>query len=175
MRTLLVSLARLAAIAALVAFLGGARARAEAPCHADAERLCPGIPATGGQLWACLMRHETQLSGQCVRNIQEVRRRASEFNADCAGDVYRFCPRTQPGQGRILECLRLHVGRRELATNCEDAVVTALEKLNEFAEACGDDARALCEGVQVGGGRLYLCLSAQSDRLSSRCKRAMNL
>ena len=158
----------------LVAAAGGGGARADAPCVADAARLCPGIPASEGQLWACLQRYQAQLSSQCVRNIQEVQRRASEFSADCGADVYRFCPSTPRGQGRILACLSAHVGRRELSSNCEEAVVTALERAQEFSVGCANDAAALCAGVQPGGGRIFLCLRAQSDRLSSRCKRAVN-
>ena len=160
------------ALAALVLSNGGG-ARADAPCAADAARLCPGVPAGDGQLWACLLQSQLQLSSACQRNIQEVRRRAAEFNADCAGDVYRFCPRVQPRQGRILACLRNQVGRRELSTSCEEAVSTALEKLHEFSVACGDDAASLCPGVEPGGGRVFVCLRAQSDRLSSRCRRAV--
>jgi hypothetical protein len=170
MRTLL---ARLVRIAALAAALAPGPALADAPCLADAERLCPGIPASDGRLWGCLKRNQLQLSSQCQRNIQEVQRRAMELNADCGADVFRFCPSTPRGEGRILACLRDHVGRRELSTNCEDAVVTALEKLEEFAVGCGSDAASLCAGVEPGKGRIFLCLRAQSDKLSSRCKRAV--
>ncbi len=175
MKKLLRECTSLAVAALLVATLAGAAssARADAPCAADAARLCPGLPAGDGRLWACLQRNQLQLSSQCVRNLQELRRRAAEFNADCAGDVYRFCPNTPAGQGRILSCLSYHVGRRELSTNCEDAVATALERLQEFSVACANDAANLCAGVQPGGGRLFLCLRAQSERLSTRCKKAV--
>src|SRR5512134_1646719 len=126
MRILLLRLAPLFLVAALVP--PGA-ARAQASCLDDPARLCPGIPAGDGRLWACLLRNQMQLSSACQRNIQETQRRISEFGADCGGDVARFCPWTQPGQWRILDCLSVHVGRRELSTNCEDAVVTALENL----------------------------------------------
>ncbi len=165
---------RLAGIAAAAALLAGP-AVADAPCADDAARLCPGIPARDGRLWACLVQHQMQLSTACQRNVQDVQRRASEFNADCAADVYRFCPGVRPGEGRILECLGAYVGRRELSTNCEDAVVTALEKLQAFADGCADDAARLCSGVQPGNGRLLLCLRAQSERLSTRCRRASGL
>lgn len=166
---------RLATLAALLAAVAGGRALADADCAEDAARLCPGIPMGDGRLWACLVRNQMQLSSACVKNINEVRRRAGELNADCSADVYRFCPRTPAGGGRILECLRFHVGKSELSSNCEDAVVDALEKLQEFSDACANDAAALCAGVQPGGGRLFLCLRAQSDRLSSRCRAAVNL
>src|SRR5512138_3230603 len=137
MRTLLLRLA------ALVALLGGPDARADAPCVNDAARLCPGIPAQDGQLWACLVQHQTELSSQCVRNVQEVQRRARELAADCAADVYRFCPAVPRGQGRVVRCLGAHVGRRELSSTCEEAVATALENVKEFSAACGNEAASL--------------------------------
>ncbi len=162
-------------VAALaLAFAAPARPGGDAPCVDDAARLCPGIPASGGQLWACLQRNELQLSSACVRNIQEVRRRAGEFHADCGADVFRFCPAVPRGQGRILQCLAVHLGRRELATNCEDAVATALEKLQEFSDACSAEAARYCQGVQPGGGRVLVCLRAYADRLSTRCRKAVN-
>jgi hypothetical protein len=168
-------LVRLVPIALLLAaHAGPALGAGDAPCVDDAARLCPGIPASGGQLWACLQRNQLQLSSACVRNIQELQRRVAEFNADCGADVFRFCPAVQAGQGRILQCLAVHVGRRELSTNCEDAVVTALEKLQEFSDACAADAAQHCQGVQPGHGRVLVCLRAYSDRISSRCRKAVN-
>ena len=173
MRTPLLRLAP-ALAAALAAAPLAAAVRADTPCASDAERLCPGIPAQDGRLWACLVRNETQLSSSCVQNLNELRRRASELSADCSPDVFRFCRLVPRGQGRVLECLRSHVGRRDLSSNCEEAVVTALEKLNEFAVGCGDDSARLCPGVEVGGGRMFLCLRSQYDKLSTRCQRAVS-
>jgi hypothetical protein len=173
MRTVLVSLALLCA--ALVAWAQAGRALDDAPCAADATRLCKGIPAGDARLWDCLVRNEFQLSSTCQQNIAEVKRRTAEFSADCGPDVYRFCPRTPAGGGRILQCLRVYAGRRELSSNCEEAVVRALENLQEFSDACGGDAAALCAGVQPGGGRLFACLRSQSSQLSSRCRSAVNL
>jgi hypothetical protein len=163
-----------AALALLAGASGPGRALADAPCLEDAARVCPGIPVGDARLWPCLQRNSFQLSAQCTKNLQEVQRRASEFSADCLADAQRFCTYTKPGEGRILECLYAYVGRRELSTSCEDAVVTAAEKLQTFADACADDAARLCAGVQPGKGRLLLCLRAQSSHLSSRCGAAVN-
>ena len=169
LRTL--SLATLVVAAALAA----ARARAEAPCVEDAARLCPGVPATGdGRLLACLQRNNLKLSSACIENLRWVQARARELSVDCANDVYRFCPGTQVGQGQVVQCLAFQVGKRELAPACEDAVVTALERTKEFQDACSAEAAQLCQGIQPGGGRLFLCLRAQSERVSTRCQRALN-
>jgi golgi apparatus protein 1 len=161
-------------LAAVALLLGGGRARADAPCLADAARLCPGLPAGGGRLYACLVQNQFQVSSACQKNLREVQRRASELHADCAANVYQFCPGLQPGGGRVLTCLSYHLGRRELSSNCEEAVIAALEKLQEFSDACGNDAANLCQGVPSGGGQLFACLRSQSGKLSSRCKRAVN-
>lgn len=162
-----------AVMVALSAAVPGSRGRADAPCATDAAQVCPGLPAGGGRLWACLLRNQFRLSSPCQQSLAEVQRRASEFNADCAGDVYRFCPTTRAGGGRILECLSGYVGRGELSTNCEEAVDTALERLQGFAEGCARDAAQLCPGVPPGEGRQFACLRSQSRSLSSACKRAV--
>ena len=162
-------------LAALAAALAAAPARpGEAPCLAEADKVCPGIPAGDGRLFGCLLRNEFQLSSECVQNLREVQRRANAFSADCQADVFRFCQGVAPRGGRILECLRPYLGRRQLGTNCEDAVATALESYQELHDACAEDAAALCQGVQPGGGRLFLCLRYQSDQLSSRCRKAVS-
>ncbi len=164
----------LALLAAALAALAAGPARADAPCLAESDQLCPGIPAGDGRLFQCLLRNEFKLSSACVQNLREVQRRAGEFNSDCASDVFRRCRGVPAGAGQVLECLRPFVGRRELGSNCEQAVVAALEKLDEFSQACVQDAAALCQGVQPGGGRVFLCLRYQSEKLSSRCRKAVN-
>lgn len=39
--------------------------------------------------------------------------------------------------------------------------------------ACGPDVKALCAGVQPGGGRLKQCLRGNKDKLSTGCKQAI--
>ena len=166
----------LAACAALVLAAAGAAlpARAEAPCGEDAARLCPGIPAAGdGRLLACLQRNNLKLSSACVENLRWVEARARELQVDCTNDIYRFCPYVPVGQGRVLECLAAHLGQRELAPGCEESLANALEKVREFQDACGAEAARLCEGIKPGGGRVFLCLRAQSEKVSTRCQRAL--
>lgn len=47
--------------------------------------------------------------------------------------------------------------------------------LDAMRNACADDARKLCAGVQPGGGRIVTCLKEHKDSLSDRCKQAAGL
>lgn len=43
----------------------------------------------------------------------------------------------------------------------------------ELQKACGPDVKALCGGVQPGGGRIKQCLMEKADQISPACKSAM--
>ncbi len=40
-------------------------------------------------------------------------------------------------------------------------------------QACKADYRALCAGVQPGGGRIVACLNAHKDELTTACQEAL--
>jgi hypothetical protein len=44
------------------------------------------------------------------------------------------------------------------------------EVLFVLRSACGGDVRALCPGVEPGGGRIIECLATQAASLSPACK-----
>lgn len=48
---------------------------------------------------------------------------ASALQQACADDVKKFCPDVQPGDGRIMQCLRPH--RAELSPGCKQAAMAA--------------------------------------------------
>ena len=39
--------------------------------------------------------------------------------------------------------------------------------------ACGADAKKLCAGTPLGGGRMLDCLAKQKDQLSDACKKVV--
>lgn len=45
-----------------LAVLAATAARADDPCHADAERFCKGVPPGGGRVIACLQGREADLA-----------------------------------------------------------------------------------------------------------------
>jgi hypothetical protein len=47
-------------------------AAARAACTADIQKLCPGVPAGGGQILACLKQHKEGMSAGCKQAVMKV-------------------------------------------------------------------------------------------------------
>ncbi|MGR7995285.1 MULTISPECIES: cysteine rich repeat-containing protein [unclassified Xanthobacter] len=47
------------------------------------------------------------------------------------------------------------------------------QSIAELQKACGADIKALCAGVQPGGGRIKQCIMEKSDQISPACKTAL--
>lgn len=46
-------------------------------------------------------------------------------------------------------------------------------QLQALRSACASDVRAVCPGVQPGGGRILACVQANADKISQPCKDAI--
>jgi hypothetical protein len=88
--------------------------------------------------------------------------------APCVADLNRLCPSTQPGDDRLLDCMRAHL--RDVSDQC-------LERLGKFAEVRGyrSDCRAhiqkQCASVELG--QLGACLRSAIASLSDSCSDAL--
>ena len=57
------------------------------------------------------------------------------------------------------------------------ALLAAPASAQNFAalqKACMSDVKALCAGIQPGGGRIKDCLMAKTDQVSPQCKAAIS-
>lgn len=86
----------------------------------------------------------------------------------CAEDAAKFCKGVQPGEGRLAECLKQHAN--ELSPGCQAKIAEAKRKIQEFTQACKDDAARFCKDVKPGGGRIVRCLKEHESELSPACK-----
>jgi len=98
-------------------------------CDADAAILCPGLPLNSRNSFMCLMAYEDNLSLSCELGIAEAAMTleqglmAIDYSIkSCEADADKFCLDVQPGEGRIVNCLKQN--EANLANQC----VTALKE-----------------------------------------------
>ncbi len=96
---------------------------------------------------------------------------AEESGRPCADDAAKLCKGVQPGEGRIVQCLREH--KDQLSPACKENIAKAKAKIEEVKEACDEDTKKLCKDVQPGGGRIVQCLKQHEGELSQACKEHM--
>jgi len=86
------------------------------PCAADVEKYCKDVQPGEGRIVKCLKEHEKDLSPACREKGAEMKNRMGDFREACAGDVQKLCKDAQPGEGRIVNCLKEH--EKELSPDC---------------------------------------------------------
>ncbi len=98
-------------------------------CEADAAILCPGLPLNSRKSFMCLMAYEDNLSLSCELGIAEAAMTlemgmmAIDYSIKaCEADADKFCLDVEPGEGRIVSCLKQNEAK--LANQC----VTALKE-----------------------------------------------
>ncbi len=82
-------------------------------CDADAAILCPGLPLNSQKSFMCLAAYEDNLSIECKVGIVEAAIAlemgmiAIDYSIKaCEADADKHCEDVQPGEGRIVSCLR---------------------------------------------------------------------
>lgn len=97
----------------------------------------------------------------------------------CMAELETYCADVTPGQKRILACL--YSRNDKLSGKCEYALYDAAVQLERAIAAlsylvyeCADDLDQLCADVPAGEGRLLECLAANEEKVTSRCKGAIN-
>ncbi len=95
----------------------------------------------------------------------------SVFEA-CSSEIASQCSAVLPGNGHLYACL--YANEEKLSEACDDAAEDVLDQLDLFFELvryakqeCAIDIEKLCSGVEMGGGRIYSCLKAQSANLTN--------
>ncbi len=84
----------------------------------------------------------------------------------CRAEVDKFCQGVQPGEGRLINCLKGH------DAELSDACRAYINQISQF-QACLDDSLRLCPGIEPGGGRSAKCLRTHITDLSTECKREL--
>ncbi len=98
-------------------------------CDQDIREHCPGLGKKSGKIFMCLAAYEDQLTPQCKQGVLEARlaiqtgRAAIEYSVSaCEADADSFCLDVQPGEGRMLKCLKAN------EASLSEACTTALKR-----------------------------------------------
>ena len=92
-------------------------------CKQDRDRLCPEARG-GNEIFQCMKEHEDELSLTCREQIERRREhleaRLKSIHEACDADIERHCGQVEPGNRRVLQCLRQH--ESELTQACRDGL-----------------------------------------------------
>ncbi|KAK9820440.1 hypothetical protein WJX72_010380 [[Myrmecia] bisecta] len=146
-------------------------------CQTDIEQLCsdecsPFLgQACGGRVLRCLTDKQDAIqSVECQNEVFYFEKmEVNDFRNDvllaeaCREDVDKFCKDTEPGEGRVHECLRAQ--REALSEACrkEELKLNIIQsrdirlrpKLNKL---CSEEIAVYCKEVKPGKGRVFKCL-----------------
>jgi hypothetical protein len=96
-------------------------------CKAELESYCKGVTPGDGRLLACLYAFEDKLSARCDYALYDAAMRleravaALSYGAtECKADIDKHCAAAQPGEGRILDCLKKQGDK--LSKRCDQAI-----------------------------------------------------
>ena len=119
-------------------------------CRSDYPKVCAGVPTGGAAALQCLEKNQSKVSTGCQKAVAAVS--GGAVTPGAGGTAVEAAPVAEPPPTLVL---RPMLPREELFV---------------LRSACGPDVRALCAGVQPGGGRIVRCLAVQSASLSPACR-----
>jgi len=97
----------------------------------------------------------------------------------CKPEIESYCSQVTMGEGRLLACFYAHEDK--LSARCGYALYTAAAELEQFANAlthvassCLEDMKEHCSEIQIGEGRVGLCLLDHKEEVSETCSQAMD-
>ena len=95
----------------------------------------------------------------------------------CKPELVNYCSKATPGRGRIVACLYAHSNK--LSNQCSLSIEIGVVQLNMILSAvshvidqCEADLDKHCGDVEIGGGKMYQCMSKNKDNLKPQCKAA---
>ena len=98
-----------------------------------------------------------------VHGLQEIGPVKGPDDGACNTDTEKFCSQ---GGGLVVDCLLDH--QNDISDACYDALKVRLAN-EQGMQACRQDSRRFCPGVEPGGGRVVDCLIDHEQEISEDC------
>jgi len=99
----------------------------KAGCEKELTSLCKDVTPGEGRPLACLFAYQDKLSNRCEYTLYDASAQlgraisaASYIGSECDEELQKHCAETQPGGGRILQCLKK--SEKELSQRCKEAL-----------------------------------------------------
>jgi hypothetical protein len=121
-------------------------------CRSDYMNVCASVPTGGRAALQCLQQHQSDVSAPCQSALAAIGGAATSATGSTQ------MPHSVPPQGGPPQ------GAAPLSIRQQAALMR---------RACGEDFRAYCRGVGLGGGHAIACLSENQARLSPGCRSAL--
>ena len=90
-------------------------------CATDYEKFCAEVEPGEGRIGQCLMQHREEITPDCAKFLEAATNKiVSAFIAACQIDVELLCADVEPGERRIINCLKNK--QAELSSDCASVV-----------------------------------------------------
>jgi hypothetical protein len=89
-------------------------------CMEEIEKFCKDLPPGKGELLLCLSKRKPELSPLCSDKLEKHLVKMEEARKICATDLEKLCPGVEPGQGRLLKCMKPQLDK--LSPACREQV-----------------------------------------------------
>jgi hypothetical protein len=127
-------------------------------CRSDYPKVCAGVPTGGAPALQCLEKNKSRVSAGCQKAVAAVGGGGAPAGGSAPGTAATASPDAAPAAAPAAPAV---IVLRPMRPR---------EVLFVLRSACGGDVRALCPGVEPGGGRIIECLATQAASLSPACK-----
>lgn len=141
-------------------------------CAQDSKKFCAGIEPGKGQLAKCLEDYKAQLSPACAKELQEFKAKTGSKNP-CFEDLAEFCADVPTDPRKLEYCLLKNENR--LSARCSTDFKKKKSNLL-VRDVCAQDIANTCYSAVTGAeGGIHLCLMQNKAKLSSFCKKAVEM
>lgn len=134
---------------------GAQVAAVKSACRADYPKVCASVPPGGAPALECLEKNKAKVSAACAKAV------AAAAGGGGAAATAAPAAAAAPAAGASPAAAPSVIVLRPLRPR---------EELFIVRSACGADIRALCAGVQPGGGRIVQCIASNAASLSPGCR-----